>query len=48
LWPGSAPRAGVFSGFRYPTLPLHLTAEDARRALEAAGWFSRTGSEVTW
>jgi integrase/recombinase XerD len=23
----------------------HLTAEDARRALEAAGWF--TGSEVT-
>lgn len=24
----------------------HLTAEDARRALEAAGWF--TGSEVTW
>jgi integrase/recombinase XerD len=26
----------------------HLTAEDARRALEAAGWFSTTGSEVTW
>ena len=26
----------------------HLTAEDARRALEAAGWFSATGSEVTW
>ena len=25
----------------------HLTAEDARRALEAAGWFSATGSEVT-
>jgi integrase/recombinase XerD len=24
----------------------HLTAEDARKALEAAGWF--TGSEVTW
>jgi integrase/recombinase XerD len=24
----------------------HLTAEDARRALEAAGWF--TGDEVTW
>jgi len=24
----------------------HLTAGDARRALEAAGWF--TGSEVTW
>lgn len=24
----------------------HLTAEDARRALEAAGWF--TGREVTW
>ena len=24
----------------------HLTAEDARRTLEAAGWF--TGSEVTW
>ena len=26
----------------------HLTAEDARRALEAAGWFSATGSEVAW
>jgi len=26
----------------------HLTAEDARRALEAAGWFSITGTEVTW
>jgi integrase/recombinase XerD len=26
----------------------HLTAEDARRALEAAGWFSAMGSEVTW
>jgi integrase/recombinase XerD len=26
----------------------HLTAEDARKALEAAGWFSATGSEVTW
>jgi integrase len=26
----------------------HLTAEDARRALEAAGWFSVTGTEVTW
>ena len=26
----------------------HLTAEDARRALEAAGWFGATGSEVTW
>ena len=26
----------------------HLTAEDARTALEAAGWFSATGSEVTW
>jgi integrase/recombinase XerD len=26
----------------------HLTAEDARRALEAAGWFSATGTEVTW
>jgi integrase/recombinase XerD len=24
----------------------HLTAEDARKALEAAGWFSATGSEV--
>jgi len=23
-----------------------LTAEDARKALEAAGWF--TGTEVTW
>ena len=26
----------------------HLTAEDARKALEAAGWFSATGTEVTW
>ena len=26
----------------------HLTAEDARKALEAAGWLSATGSEVTW
>lgn len=26
----------------------HLTAEDARRALEAAGWFSPAGTEVTW
>jgi integrase/recombinase XerD len=26
----------------------HLTAEDARRALEAAGWFSVAGTEVTW
>ncbi len=26
----------------------HLTAEDARKALEAAGWFSAAGSEVTW
>jgi integrase len=24
----------------------HLTAEDARRALQKAGWF--TGGEVTW
>ena len=24
----------------------HLTAEDARKALQAAGWF--TGNEVTW
>jgi len=24
----------------------HLTVEDARKALEAAGWF--TGSAVTW
>jgi integrase/recombinase XerD len=26
----------------------HLTAEDARKALEAAGWFSATGTEVRW
>lgn len=26
----------------------HLTAEDARKALEAAGWFSATGTEVKW
>jgi hypothetical protein len=45
-WPGPAPQAGVFSGFQYLTVPLHLTAEDARAALEKAGWF--TGKEVTW
>jgi hypothetical protein len=28
-------------------VPLHLTVEDARQALEAAGWFGATGSEVT-
>ena len=26
----------------------HLTVEDARKAMEAAGWFSATGSEVSW
>ena len=25
----------------------HLTVEDARKALEAAGWFSSDGAEVT-
>jgi len=25
----------------------HLTVEDARKAMEAAGWFSASGSEVT-
>jgi len=39
---------GLFREFQYLTVPLHLTAEDARRALEAAGWFSVTGTEVTW
>jgi hypothetical protein len=45
-WLGSAPRVGVFSGFQYLTVPLHLTAEDARAALEKAGWF--TGKDVSW
>jgi len=26
----------------------HLTAQDARKALEAAGWFSAAGTEVRW
>jgi hypothetical protein len=40
-------RAGpAFRHFEYLTSPLHLTAEDARTALEKAGWFA--GSEVTW
>ncbi len=26
----------------------HLTAEDARKSLEAAGWFSAAGTEVRW
>ena len=39
-------RAEAFRQFQYPTVPLHLTAEDARMALEAAGWF--TGNEVAW
>ena len=30
------------------TIYGHLTAEDARKALEAAGWFSAAGTEVTW
>ncbi len=38
---------GAFGQFQYPTVPLHLTVEDARKAMEAAGWFSATGSEVT-
>ncbi|MGH3233838.1 MAG: hypothetical protein ACRDOH_11390, partial [Streptosporangiaceae bacterium] len=36
----------LFRRFQYLTVPLHLTAEDARAALEKAGWF--TGREVTW
>jgi hypothetical protein len=31
---------------KYPTVPLHLTVEDARAALEAAGWFA--GKELSW
>ena len=38
------PRGQAFGQLRYPTPPLHLTVEDARRALEAAGWFA--GAEV--
>lgn len=26
----------------------HLTPQDARRALEAAGWFNSQGTEVSW
>jgi hypothetical protein len=33
----------LFRPFQYLTVPLHLTAEDARNALEAAGWFTGTG-----
>ena len=36
----------LFRPFQYLTVPLHLTAEDARAALEKAGWL--TGKEVSW
>jgi len=38
------PTAQAFRQLGYLTSPLHLTVDDARRALEAAGWF--TGREV--
>jgi hypothetical protein len=31
-WPGSAPQAGVFSGFQYLTPPLHLLPSPHDRA----------------
>ncbi len=37
---------GLFREFQYLTVPLHLTAEDARVALEKAGWL--TGRAVSW
>jgi hypothetical protein len=36
----------LFRRFQYLTVPLHLKAEDARAALEKAGWFA--GGEVSW
>ena len=42
--PHTGRQAEVFRQFQYPTVPLYLTAEDARKALERAGWF--TGQEV--
>jgi len=38
--------AELFREFQYLTVPLHLTAADARAALEKAGWL--TGQEVSW
>ncbi len=46
--PGPIRLAGteLFRQFQYLTVPLHLTAADARAALEKAGWLP--GREVTW
>jgi hypothetical protein len=44
-WPGPA-QGRAFGQFQYPTVPLHLTAEDAREVLAAAGFL--TGREVQW
>lgn len=43
---GLRPPRRAFGQLEYPTSPLHLTVEDARNSLEAAGWF--TGREVRW
>ena len=34
-WPGSAPQAGVLSGFQYLTVPLSVLPETAHRAAQA-------------
>ena len=34
---GSAPRAGVLSGFQYLTVPLHLVADNLREAVQTVG-----------
>jgi hypothetical protein len=34
-WPGSAPRAGVFSGFQYLTPPEHTLPDADETALDA-------------
>jgi hypothetical protein len=36
LWPRSAPRAGEFSGFQYPTLPLHVSDDFMNTMLRKA------------
>jgi hypothetical protein len=41
LWPRSAPRAGEFGGFQYPTLPLKITPNTLTRAYRDAGYFAR-------
>ena len=45
----SSPRSWVIRGSPPPIAVYgHLTVEEARRALEAAGWFSAAGTVVAW